>query len=106
MLHGMGLTVGLINEQERPDRDQYIEVNYQNIPEDWHSQYEKVSDKEFFHSHPYDYGSVMHYPMTARGIYKDAFEVRQPLVDAKKIGKMKRLSVLDIDKINNLYKME
>ncbi|GFS95795.1 zinc metalloproteinase nas-7 [Nephila pilipes] len=102
ILHGMGLTAGLINQQERPDRDKYIKVNFENIPDEWQSQFEKIADKVYFHTHPYDYGSITHYPMTS-SVYTDAFEVRQSLVEDNKIGKAKHLSQIDIDKLNSMY---
>ena len=44
------------------DRDEFIEILWGNITEDYHSQYYKNDPSEVLGYGPYDYGSVMHYP--------------------------------------------
>ena len=59
VLHAMGM----YHEQSRPDRDQYITVNYENIEPNYHSQYNMIS-MSTWHSDgvAYDPESIMHYP--------------------------------------------
>jgi astacin len=56
--HEIGHAFGLIHEQARNDRDQYVNVYYENIMEEAHSQYNK-QDSTF--GSAYDISSVMHY---------------------------------------------
>ncbi|KXJ19193.1 uncharacterized protein LOC110231216 [Exaiptasia diaphana] len=62
IIHELGHTIGLFHEQNRPDRDHYIKVLYNNIIPAYHYAYQIKSGW-----HPesiktkYDYYSVMHY---------------------------------------------
>ena len=54
---------GLWHEQSRPDRDQYIRIEWDNIElgtENSFFKYNRSIIESF--SLPYDYGSIMHYP--------------------------------------------
>ncbi|WP_130734385.1 M12 family metallopeptidase [Flavobacterium sp. J27] len=59
VVHEIGHAVGLIHEQKRPDRDNYIIVNYFNIKPNWTSQYDKCSNCTSNGS--FDYNSIMLY---------------------------------------------
>ncbi|PIO68566.1 astacin [Teladorsagia circumcincta] len=63
--HELAHALGFVHTQQRHDRDKYITVIFENI--DVHrSQFETKSDKNNDnYGLPYDYGSVMHYGMTA-----------------------------------------
>lgn len=62
-IHEMGHAVGLWHEQSRVDRDAFIDIHWENIPEDkQHNFRTYVEDgddgRDLF---DYDFGSVMHY---------------------------------------------
>ena len=62
MIHEIGHAIGWIHEQARPDRDEFIWVNFNQIPRNWRSQFAKVAavlinDRGV----EYDYDSIMHY---------------------------------------------
>ncbi len=69
--HEIGHTIGLIHEQNRPDRDTYLIVNEQSILDVGVSQYAKLQNNssDFYKRHyspnyfnrPYGFASVMHY---------------------------------------------
>jgi hypothetical protein len=59
MCHELMHALGLWHEQSRPDRDQYITVNYDQIQPDWRSQYDIQPGP--VPEGPYDFDSVMHY---------------------------------------------
>uniref|UniRef100_A0ABP0N8Y6 Metalloendopeptidase n=1 Tax=Durusdinium trenchii TaxID=1381693 RepID=A0ABP0N8Y6_9DINO len=59
MLHSMGMA----HEQSRPDRDNYVTINWQNIQSNMHSQFAKDSYADT--NRPYDILSIMHYGPTA-----------------------------------------
>jgi len=94
---------GMVHEHMRSDRNNYVRVLYENIPAEWQSQYEKVSDSDFGIQGPYDYYSVMHYPYNAPGTNKPAFEVYDKNIYTQFIGQRWGTTRTDIDKVNKLY---
>jgi hypothetical protein len=45
VIHEIGHTVGLLREHTRSDRDQYIQINWANIPAAWQSQFQNVNPR-------------------------------------------------------------
>jgi hypothetical protein len=63
-IHEIGHTLGLWHEQSRADRDDHIEIFWQNILEKHRHNFDKhVLDGD--DAGDYDYGSIMHYPAVA-----------------------------------------
>ncbi|EDW81478.2 uncharacterized protein Dwil_GK11006 [Drosophila willistoni] len=56
--------LGLFHEQSRPDRNEYVEIDYDNIPRKYWSQFMAMEQTTTFNV-PYDYQSVMHYSKNA-----------------------------------------
>lgn len=59
VVHEFLHALGWIHEQSRMDRDEFITVHFENIPSNWHSQWDK-SNSDYSNTE-YDYVSVMHY---------------------------------------------
>lgn len=62
-LHEMGHVFGLIHEHQRYDRDNYIQVDMENIKPEWRDAWTKIGeafDLQNFNK-KYDIGSIMHY---------------------------------------------
>mmetsp|Transcript_19225 Transcript_19225/g.25325 ORF Transcript_19225/g.25325 Transcript_19225/m.25325 type:complete len:809 (-) Transcript_19225:230-2656(-) len=59
--HEIGHAIGFYHEHTRPDRLNYITINEGNIIEGYTYQFDEVTD-QLYNNHPYDYGSIMHYP--------------------------------------------
>jgi len=59
-MHEMGHVLGMTHEQSRPDRDQWIRINWENVKPDWKDQF---GIEKGFVGKPYDYHSIMQYPM-------------------------------------------
>ncbi|KAL7445710.1 hypothetical protein ACHAXM_009879 [Skeletonema potamos] len=58
--------LGLDHEQNRPDRDNYVEIQFDNIEDRRAKEHNfKISDEGATLDSPYDYGSVMHYSENA-----------------------------------------
>ena len=59
IIHEIGHAAGFYHEQQRPDRDLFIEVNEENIEEGKEDNFDiRTSGLTLG---PYDYGSIMHY---------------------------------------------
>ena len=56
MMHSLGM----LHEQSRTDRDQYVTVNLGNIIDDFESQY-AIFPNSINQNYVYDLGSIMHY---------------------------------------------
>lgn len=102
-LHEMMHAIGFTDEQNRYDRDDNIQILWDNIPDDWKEQYEKTNPDDFGLQFDYDFYSVMHYPVKAPGTNRDAFRVKKINIYEARIGRGKGFTESDINKINNLY---
>lgn len=99
IVHEFGHAMGLYHEQTRPDRDQYVSIQWGNIPYDWQSQYQVRSGSAGYGA--YDFDSLMHYPATFDG--KIAIKPLDPTVDINRMGQRVSLSPIDISTINMMY---
>ena len=62
IVHEVGHAIGFWHEQSRPDRNQYITVNFNNIQTAKHRQFmRRTNDEVDSHGFNYNYGSIMHY---------------------------------------------
>jgi hypothetical protein len=104
ILHEMMHALGFIHEQSRPDRDQFVDVLWDNIEERFQSQFAMVPDSlvEPERDSPFDYRSVMMYRPTI-------FAARpgQPTMQSKSPNSIspvtEGLSDTDIARVNRLY---
>ncbi|KAI6653227.1 Tolloid-like protein 2 [Oopsacas minuta] len=100
--HEIGHSVGFWHEMNRPDRDEYIQVNFENIPTYLQHNFGKLP---YYHIDSrgvtYDYNSVMHYTGKAFSINgKDTIEALEPGIP---IGPEYGLSQLDALQANLMY---
>ncbi|KAH3805532.1 hypothetical protein DPMN_133836 [Dreissena polymorpha] len=70
-LHEIGHAIGLVHEHQLPNRDQYIEILYQNVQPSMRIWFNKYSAQEVDQLKvDYEYLSVMHYGITVRVILR------------------------------------
>ncbi len=104
ILHEMLHALGFVHEQNRGDRDSFLQIFWQNIQTDYHIQFMKVPEDlmENYGASEFDYQSIM--------LYEDHFFANKR---GKKTMKSKTqrqirpiqkgLSTRDIERIQNLY---
>lgn len=107
ILHEIGLTLGLVHEQSRPDRDNYIVINWDNILESKYDQYE-IYEKKHGKTSVYgkfDFNSIMLYHSTnSNNAIDPSIPVIVKLIDGETYtANRSGLSESDIDVINLIY---
>mgnify|MGYP002804199384 FL=1 len=104
IIHEIGHAIGFFHEQSRPDRDDFVKIEWGNVKRDYKVNFLKFSTRVIDSKDVgYDYDSVMHYPRKIFGK-----KPSKPTVIPKKnpnadIGQRKGLSKLDIIQVNKLY---
>lgn len=107
-LHEIGHALGLVHEHQLPNRDEYIEIMYDNVEPSMRIWFNKYSGQEVNqYDVDYEYSSVMHYGITA--FSSDGKSQTIKAKDKSKeesIGKVwrKELSFTDVKSINRLYR--
>jgi len=113
-MHEMGHTLGMAHEQSRPDRDEYVYVDFSNIPTA--QQHNFKVEKDADEKRPYDVLSLMHY-----GTEDFAIDASKPVISIRpkgyakytdkyseyhkyKPGNRVGLSQTDIEQLVDMYK--
>jgi hypothetical protein len=99
-LHEIGHALGLYHEHTRPDRDGFIQVNWDNMARD--SVHHFTKDKSSVNQRrPYDYESIMHFPPNILSI--NGKPTIEPLLSSARVGPTGHLSAGDILLIDAVY---
>ena len=102
ILHELGHVIGFYHEHSRPDRDEHIEVKYDNVIPAFRSEFDGFeTGTTNLLGYGYDHASIMHYDRdeySANG--NNTIVSKDPSVP---IGGAMELSPLDILKTNKLY---
>ena len=102
ILHELGHVIGFYHEHSRPDRNEHIEVKYDNVIPSFRNEFGRYRPGATnLLGYGYDHASIMHYDrddFSANG--SDTIVSKDPTVP---IGGAWELSPLDILKTNKLY---
>ncbi|MCH6484699.1 M12 family metallopeptidase [Pseudoxanthomonas sp. LH2527] len=100
-IHEIGHVVGLWHEQSREDRDTFVRINWEKIQSGFeHNFNQHITDGDDIG--PYDYGSIMHYPLNAFSV--DGSNTITPIGTVPPgtvIGQRAALSAGDIAAVNS-----
>ncbi|XP_033119812.1 bone morphogenetic protein 1-like isoform X2 [Anneissia japonica] len=103
ILHEIGHLVGFWHEQSRPDRDEHVTINLDNLHVNGNNQFHKQTIHQInSFGQPYDYGSIMHY-----GPYYFTINGHRTIVPVDQnaiIGQRERLSEGDIRQLSLMYR--
>eukprot|EP00112_Aurelia_sp_Birch-Aquarium-sp1_P011279 Seg2370.3 transcript_id=Seg2370.3/GoldUCD/mRNA.D3Y31 product="High choriolytic enzyme 1" protein_id=Seg2370.3/GoldUCD/D3Y31 len=103
VIHEIAHSLGFYHEQSRPDRDHYVKIIWDNIPDRLEYNFRKHGSNINSMNVPYDFLSVMHYGRTAFGSGRITIQTIDPK-NQYKIGQRGGFSNLDILQMNLLYK--
>ncbi|XP_057373145.1 zinc metalloproteinase nas-7-like [Daphnia carinata] len=102
IVHELMHAVGFDHEQERPDQENYITVNFDNIEPRNHQWFTPKPADEVNSLGRYDLNSVMHY-----SAYAFAVDSSRPTIEAKDgrstLGNSRGLTSTDVRKLKALY---
>jgi len=105
IMHELMHAIGFWHEQSRPDRDNYVTIDLNNVASGHKHNYDTHSRANTLNT-AYDYASIMHY-----NAYEFAVDRTHPVMTPKqtvpagvKMGQRLQYSVNDVRKIQRLYK--
>ncbi|XP_064611242.1 uncharacterized protein LOC135475322 isoform X2 [Liolophura sinensis] len=102
--HELLHALGFYHEQSRYDRDDWIEINMENIREEHRINFEKIPQEMMeVNGLPYDYNSLMHYPLNAFAIDESVPTIITRRETKATIGQRRGPSTNDYLEINRLY---
>ncbi|XP_034841319.1 seminal metalloprotease 1-like isoform X2 [Maniola hyperantus] len=105
VVHEMLHTLGFFHMQSTYDRDDFVEIVWENILSGVEYNFKKYTvDTATDFGISYDYGSVMHYSSVA--FTKNGNKTIIPLQENVEIGQRKGLSEKDVLKLNKMYCQE
>ncbi len=102
IIHEIGHAIGLFHEHTRPDRDNFISINWDNIVSGKSFNFD-VLNAAIEQLGPYDYGSIMHY---GEFFFSDNGNMTINAPDNVSIGQRNALSAGDAESVNTMYQTD
>ena len=107
MSHELGHLFGFFHEHNRPDRDKYIEIVWENVQKNKEEQFKKkTKDEVFSFGSPYDFGSIMQYPLDYYSVEKGKPTMKPRVKYNGPVGTRMRPSQMDKQQLKYLYGCE
>ncbi|EFO21417.1 NAS-15 protein [Loa loa] len=104
VIHELMHVIGFFHEQNRADRDLYVDILWENVKPALSEQFDKYSATIIDDlDSPYDYDSVTHYSAVAFSKNGKPTIIPKSISKVSRIGQRRGLSSIDIWKINKLY---
>ena len=102
--HELVHALGFDHEHNRPDRDDWVQIDFNNVRENRENSDFKILDSKKFYnlSTPYDYKSIMHYHSFAHAINESLPTIRA-IKAPFEIEINENLSNIDVEEIRTLY---
>ncbi|CAH1257393.1 MEP1B [Branchiostoma lanceolatum] len=102
IMHELMHAAGFWHEHSRPDRDDWVYIHLENVPQaQWHA-FDKHSESRTL-GLPYDYGSIVHYESHAFSMNGMQVIVPRHSTNGIVLGAAQDFSSLDLQKLNALY---
>jgi len=103
VIHELMHAAGFLHEQSRPDRDQYVRINWDNIQSRGKSQFRKKTADQVRVIGKYDLKSIMHYEEYDFSIQWGRKKVMEAIDGTSPLSNHQGFTELDAEKINTLY---
>jgi len=104
IIHELMHTLDFHHEHQRPDRDQYIKINWENIEEDAEGNFAIDHNMNMKQDTPYDHNSVTHYgPRAFSKNEKDTYEIKPPGKSSRSPNILSDIDVLSIRKVYQCF---
>jgi len=106
IMHELLHSLGFYHEQNRYDRDTYVDIHMSNIPSARQDDFAKLSSNRMTTlGTAYDYSSIMHYSAYIFAVdgSKPTITPKANLAKGQQMGQRLRLSDLDVKRIQLLY---
>ncbi|KAL7645901.1 UNVERIFIED_CONTAM: hypothetical protein RMT77_002798 [Armadillidium vulgare] len=105
IIHELHHAIGFLHEQNRPDRDEYLEIKWKNMNKKSESYMRKAQyPYNYTYGVPYDYLSISHYTPFAYSRNGNPVIITKDPKYQNIIGKLPSLSENDILEIKRMYK--
>ncbi|XP_077998339.1 uncharacterized protein LOC144451387 isoform X2 [Glandiceps talaboti] len=103
-IHEMLHALGFFHEHSRCDRDDYIDINYDNVQAGMEYNFLKYTASDMdIQNIGYDYSSILHYHQYAFAVDKNIPTVVPSKPSSSYIGQRNSLSEIDVKEVNKIY---